>query len=56
VSAGPTTAVRRWVSDPLVPLAVLAAGGLALVLTAVAPVATWAVLGGLAGYALSGSV
>jgi hypothetical protein len=45
-----TTGVRRRVGDPLVPFAVLVASGLAF------PVMTWAVLGGLAGYTLSGSV
>jgi hypothetical protein len=41
------TAVRRWVTDPLVPF---------LMLVAAAPVLGWAALGGLAGYTLSGSV
>lgn len=45
----------RWLlTDPLVPLGSLAVLG--AVTTAFAPVLTWAVLGGLAGYALSGSV
>lgn len=50
----PAPALRRWVTDPLLPGLVLASGG---VLAAVhGPVLTWAVLGGLAGYTLSGSV
>lgn len=55
-SAGAARAVgaRRLVTDPAVPLAALATLGVATAL--VAPVLTWAVLGGLAGYALSGSV
>jgi len=48
------TGPRRWATDPLVPVLLLApAGGLA---AAQAPALTWAVLGGLAGYTLSGSV
>ena len=48
------TRARRLLTDPLVPLGSLAVLG--AVVMASAPVLTWAVLGGLAGYALSGSV
>jgi hypothetical protein len=49
---GATT--RRRVTDPLVPVLLLAP---AAVLAATRlPLLTWAVVGGLAGYALSGSV
>jgi hypothetical protein len=45
---------RRRATDPRTPVLVLAPAG---VLAAVyAPVLTWAILGGLAGYTLSGSV
>lgn len=44
-------ATQRRLTDPLLPVLVLAP---AAVLAA--PVLTWAVLGGLAGYSLSGSV
>ena len=43
--------VRRRLADPLLPVLLLAP---AAVLAG--PVLTWAVLGGLAGYSLSGSV
>jgi hypothetical protein len=49
--AGAGPAARRRLTDPLLPVLVLAP---AAVLAA--PVLTWAVLGGLAGYSLSGSV
>jgi hypothetical protein len=49
-----TTAVRRWLTDPLVPLLVILAAG--VLAAARAPVLSWAVVGGLAGYTLSGSV
>lgn len=45
---------RRLATDPVVPLATLTVLGVGTVL--VVPALTWAVLGGLAGYALSGSV
>jgi hypothetical protein len=48
---GTGPAARRRLTDPLPPALVLAP---AAVLAA--PVLTWAVLGGLAGYSLSGSV
>lgn len=48
-------AVRRWLTDPLAPQLALAAVAVSLVLADWA-VAAWAVLGGLAGYTLSGSV
>ncbi|WP_198942733.1 hypothetical protein [Actinophytocola xanthii] len=46
---------RRGLTHPLAPLLVLAAGAVALALAGWA-VAAWAVLGGLAGFTLSGSV
>lgn len=46
--------LRRWVTDPLGPVPLLTAG--AVVAAAYGHVLTWAVLGGLAGYTLSGSV
>lgn len=54
VAAGPLAAPRRWITDPVIPLLLLTAGG--VVLAASGDPATWAVLGGLAGYSLSGSV
>lgn len=50
----PGSAVRRWLTDPL-PAAVLLciAGG---ALAGYGAQLTWAILGGLAGYSLSGSV
>lgn len=45
---------RRLATDPVAPLATLTVLGVGSAL--VAPALTWAVLGGLAGYALSGSV
>ena len=48
------TAARRLATDPLVPLLSLTVLGVAAV--PVGAALTWAVLGGLAGYALSGSV
>ncbi len=50
----PTGGVRRLATHPFVPAAALIAG--ALLLAAQGHVLTWAVLGGLAGYTLSGSV
>jgi hypothetical protein len=46
--------VRRWATDPLVPLLLFTAG--ALLAAAYGHVLTWAMVGGLAGYTLSGSV
>ncbi|SOD64370.1 hypothetical protein SAMN06297387_11694 [Streptomyces zhaozhouensis] len=55
VEAAPATpAWRRRVTDPAVPVLVLVLGAVAT--SWYAPVLTWTVLGGLAGYALSGSV
>lgn len=51
----PPGAGRRWLTDPLAPQLALAAAAAAMVLAGWA-VAAWAVLGGLAGYTLSGSV
>lgn len=49
-----TAAVRRRLTDPVVPVLLLAPA--AVLAAARAPMLTWAVLGGLAGYSLSGSV
>lgn len=46
--------LRRWATDPLIPVLLLTAA--ALLTAARGHVLTWAVLGGLAGYTLSGSV
>jgi hypothetical protein len=43
-----------WATDPAGPAVVLAAA--AVVAAAAVPVLTWAIVGGLAGYSLSGSV
>lgn len=50
----PVRPVRRWVTDPLVPVLLLTAG--TLLAAAYGHVLTWALVGGLAGYTLSGSV
>jgi len=47
-------AVWRWATDPILPVLLLAPA--AVLAAARVPVLTWAVLGGLAGYSLSGSV
>lgn len=52
---GPVSAPRRLLTDPVAPLVVLALAGVVFGIAGWA-VATWAVLGGLAGYTLSGSV
>ncbi|MEO3776586.1 hypothetical protein ABGB16_06995 [Micromonospora sp. B11E3] len=52
--APPARAVRRWITDPLVPFLLLTAG--ALVAAGYGSALTWAMIGGLAGYSLSGSV
>lgn len=46
--------LRRRATDPLVPLLLLTAG--AMLAAAYGHVLTWAMVGGLAGYTLSGSV
>ncbi|GAA2921124.1 hypothetical protein ACYCCF_02545 [Streptomyces argenteolus] len=47
-------AVRVLLTDPVLPVAAL---GIAVIATVLhAPVLTWAITGGLAGYSLSGSV
>ncbi|MFI9613339.1 hypothetical protein ACIHCM_17000 [Streptomyces sp. NPDC052023] len=46
--------VRARLTDPAVPVAALAVAAVAAVFHA--PVLTWAITGGLAGYSLSGSV
>lgn len=51
---GPVRAARRWSADPLVPLLLFTVGALAA--AAYGHVLTWAMIGGLAGYTLSGSV
>ena len=53
-SARPVPPLRRRATDPLVPVLLLTAG--ALIAAAYGHVLTWAVVGGLAGYTLSGSV
>lgn len=45
---------RALLTDPVLPVAVLGVAAIAAVLHA--PVLTWAITGGLAGYSLSGSV
>lgn len=50
----PARALRHWATDPLVPVIPLAAG--ALLAAGYGHVLTWALIGGLAGYTLSGSV
>ena len=52
--SGPPAVLRRGLTHPVAPL-VLAPAAVALALAGWA-VAAWAVLGGLAGYTLSGSV
>ncbi|MFF2190508.1 hypothetical protein [Streptomyces sp. NPDC058155] len=47
-------AVRALLTDPVLPLAVLGVAAVAAALYA--PMLTWAITGGLAGYSLSGSV
>ncbi|WP_405097189.1 hypothetical protein [Micromonospora sp. NBC_01412] len=47
-------AARRWGGDPLTPFLLLTVGALAV--AAYGHVLTWAMVGGLAGYTLSGSV
>ncbi|MFV2114744.1 hypothetical protein ACFHW0_20740 [Micromonospora sp. LOL_025] len=51
---GHARAALRRAGDPLVPLVLLAAGAFAA--AAYGHVLTWAMIGGLAGYTLSGSV
>jgi hypothetical protein len=46
--------LRRWATHPLVPLLLLTTG--AVLAAAYGHVLTWAMVGGLAGYTLSGSV
>jgi len=50
----PVPPLRHWATDPLVPVALLTAG--AMLAAAYGHVLTWAMVGGLAGYTLSGSV
>jgi hypothetical protein len=54
VGSSRPAAVRRWATDPLLPVLLLAPVG--VLAAARVPLLTWAVVGGLAGYALSGSV
>lgn len=51
---GRARGVRTLLTDPALPVAVL--GAAAVVTVLYAPVLTWAITGGLAGYSLSGSV
>lgn len=53
-SAAPVRAARRWAAHPLVPMLLLSAGALAA--AGYGHALTWALIGGLAGYSLSGSV
>ncbi|OZV74299.1 hypothetical protein CA850_30255 [Micromonospora echinospora] len=50
----PARVARRWVTAPLVPAVLLAVGALGA--AASGHVLTWAVIGALTGYTLSGSV
>ncbi|MFD7445915.1 hypothetical protein [Streptomyces sp. NPDC059909] len=51
---GRARGLRMLLTDPALPVAAL---GMAAIITALhAPVLTWAITGGLAGYSLSGSV
>lgn len=52
--ASAATTLRRPVTDPIVPAVALSAA--ALLAGVQGHVLTWAILGGLAGYTLSGSV
>ncbi|WP_407562305.1 hypothetical protein [Streptomyces sp. 184] len=55
VDPGPTRpAWRGRLTDPAVPMLVLSAGAAAA--SWYGPLLTWTILGGLAGYSLSGSV
>jgi hypothetical protein len=49
-----STRAAGWVTDPLGPVLLLLAA--AVLAAAAVPLLTWAILGGLAGYSLSGSV
>ncbi|WP_329031718.1 hypothetical protein OIE71_02025 [Streptomyces sp. NBC_01725] len=51
---GGARAVRALLTDPVLPVAALGIAAIAAVLYA--PILTWAITGGLAGYSLSGSV
>ncbi|MFJ8886785.1 hypothetical protein ACIRJR_25730 [Streptomyces sp. NPDC102402] len=51
---GRARAARALFTDPVLPVAALGIAAIAAVLHA--PVLTWAITGGLAGYSLSGSV
>ncbi|MFF3948108.1 hypothetical protein ACFYYN_25240 [Streptomyces sp. NPDC001902] len=53
-SANHAGGVRRLLTDPALPVAVL--GTVAIATALYAPMLTWAITGGLAGYSLSGSV
>ncbi len=53
-SVRPVRPLRRWATDPTGPVLLLSAG--ALLAAAHGQVLTWALVGGLAGYTLSGSV
>ncbi|GAA3793245.1 hypothetical protein [Streptomyces chiangmaiensis] len=51
---GRARGVRTLLTDPVLPVAVLGTAAIATALYA--PMLTWAITGGLAGYSLSGSV
>ena len=48
------TVVRRGLSAPLLPMLLLSVGAVAAAWYS--PILTWAIVGGLGGYTLSGSV
>ncbi|HIW61701.1 MAG TPA: hypothetical protein H9881_04535 [Candidatus Stackebrandtia excrementipullorum] len=50
----PSSFARRWLTDPLTPALILAVGAVASL--RYGPTLTWAIVGGLAGFSLSGSV
>jgi hypothetical protein len=50
----PVSPLRRWATDPLVPVLLLTTS--AMLAAAYGHVLTWVLVGGLAGYMLSGSV
>jgi hypothetical protein len=50
----PGPRLRRWATDPLAPFLLLTTG--AMLAAAYGHVLTWAMVGGLAGFTLSGSV
>jgi hypothetical protein len=53
-AVGPVRSLRRWATEPLVPVLLLSAG--TMLAATYGHMLTWAMVGGLAGYTLSGSV